>query len=109
MQTWSHIFGPLLLTITLTSIVSCGGSQSSQVPTSTVPTLPITTSPIFPLHVSGPAIVDTKGNRVHLAAVNWYGAESADYVVGGLQLQTLQTIVAQIKSLGFNADRKSVV
>jgi endoglucanase len=37
-------------------------------------------------------IVDTKGNRVRLAAVNWYGAKSADYVVGGLQLQPLQTI-----------------
>jgi endoglucanase len=49
--------------------------------------------------------VDTNGNRVRLAAVNWYGAKSADYVVGGLQLQPLQTIVAQIKSLGFNAVR----
>jgi endoglucanase len=49
--------------------------------------------------------VDAKGSRVRLAAVNWYGAESADYVVGGLQLQPLQSIVAQIKSLGFNAVR----
>src|ERR1017187_1146148 len=103
MQPWSHVFQSLLLTTALSCVLSCGGSQTSQphtsiLPISTLPTLPVTTSPVFPLHVSGPAIVDTKGSRVRLAAVNWYGTDSADYVVAGLQLQPLQSIVAEIKS-----------
>ena len=110
MQLWLHVFRPLFISSALACVLSCGGSQTSQTPTSTLPistlpTLPVTTSPVFPLHVSGPAIVDTKGSRVRLAAVNWYGTDSADYVVAGLQLQPLQSIVAEIKTLGFNAVR----
>jgi endoglucanase len=59
----------------------------------------------FPLHTSGQFIVDSAGKRVHLNAVNWYGAESSDFVVAGLQSATLPAIVQQIKSLGFNAVR----
>ncbi len=59
----------------------------------------------FPLHTAGRYIVDANGHRVRLNAVNWYGGESSDYVVGGLQLQSLSSIVNQIKSLGFNAVR----
>jgi endoglucanase len=42
---------------------------------------------------------------VRLNAFNWYGAESTDFVVGGLQAASLQSIVTEIKSLGFNAVR----
>lgn len=58
-----------------------------------------------PLHTSGRFIVDSNGTRVHLNGVNWYGAESADFVVGGLQAQPLAAIVQQIKSMGFNVVR----
>ena len=61
--------------------------------------------PAVPLHTSGRFIVDSNGTRVHLAGVNWYGAESSDYVVAGLQTATLQSIVQQIKSMGFNVVR----
>jgi endoglucanase len=61
--------------------------------------------PAFPLHTSGQSIVDSKGARVRLNAVNWYGAESTDFVVAGLQVASLQSIVQQIKSMGFNAVR----
>jgi|SRR5271165_1588694 len=64
-----------------------------------------TAQPAFPLHTGGPYIVDSNGQRVRLNAVNWYGAESTDFVVGGLQLASLQSIVQQIKNLGFNAVR----
>lgn len=37
-----------------------------------------------PFHTSGRYIVDSDGQRVKLAAVNWYGAEEKDYVVAGL-------------------------
>src|SRR5882724_13508476 len=61
--------------------------------------------PAFPLHTAGPYIVDSNGYRVRLNAFSWYGAESTDYVVGGLQIASLQNIVQGIKSLGFNAVR----
>ncbi len=62
-------------------------------------------APAFPLHTSGQYIVDSNGVRVHLNAFNWYGFESTDYVVEGLQAQPLNSIVATIKGLGFNAVR----
>lgn len=62
-------------------------------------------APAFPLHTSGQFIVDSNGMRVHLNAFNWYGAESTDYVVEGLQAQPLASIVTTIKGLGFNAVR----
>jgi endoglucanase len=61
--------------------------------------------PAFPLHTSGQYIVDSNGVRVHLNAFNWYGSESTDYVVEGLEAQPLNSIVATIKGLGFNAVR----
>ncbi len=62
-------------------------------------------TPAFPLHTSGQFIVDSNGARVHLNAFNWYGAESTDYVVEGLEAQPLNSIVATTKGLGFNAVR----
>lgn len=61
--------------------------------------------PAFPLHTAGRFIVDSNGARVRLNGVNWYGAESTDYVVAGLQVATLSSIVQQIKALGFNVVR----
>jgi endoglucanase len=58
-----------------------------------------------PLRTSGGAIVDGAGRQVRLLAVNWYGAESEDFVVGGLQAQPLAAIVRQVPRLGCNAVR----
>jgi endoglucanase len=49
--------------------------------------------------------VDDTGRRVRLVAVNWYGAESEDFAVGGLHLQPLDTIAERIRAMGFNAVR----
>jgi len=62
-------------------------------------------TPVYPLHTAGRFIVDAHGTRVHLNAVNWYGAESTDYVVAGLQTAPLASIVQEIKALGFNTVR----
>jgi len=106
MKLWSYSIQCLFLSAALASITTCGGNQTSQTsPSPGSPVPPTTTSPVFPLHVSGRYIVDSSGNRVRLYAFNWYGAESTDYVVGGLQLQPLQSIVAEIKGLGFTAVR----
>jgi endoglucanase len=61
--------------------------------------------PALPLQVSGRWIVDAKGKRFKLAAVNWYGAEEEDFVVAGLDKMPLATIAREIRTLGFNAVR----
>jgi endoglucanase len=63
------------------------------------------TQPAFPLHTAGRFIVDSNGERVHLNGVSWYGAESTDFVVAGLQVASLQTIVQEIAGQGFDAVR----
>ena len=63
------------------------------------------TTPVTPLHTSGASIVDADGNRAHLYTFNWYGTESSDFVVAGLQTATLANIVQTIKSMGFTAAR----
>jgi endoglucanase len=68
-------------------------------------------TPDLPLHITGSVadpgrwIVDAAGRRFKLAAVNWYGAEEADYVPAGLQCQTAAAIAQQIRDAGFNAVR----
>ncbi len=42
---------------------------------------------------------------MRLLAVSWYGAESEDFAVGGLQAQPLDTIADEIRRLGFNTVR----
>jgi endoglucanase len=59
----------------------------------------------FPLHTSGAHIVDAAGRRVKLALVNWYGAESPDFVPGGLAYQPISQIISQIVSMGFTGVR----
>src|ERR1700733_13766262 len=59
----------------------------------------------FPLHTSGASIVDAAGKAVKLKLVNWYGAESPDYVVGGLKYQPVTTIINEIVAMGFDGVR----
>jgi endoglucanase len=49
--------------------------------------------------------MDASGKRLKLAAVSWYGAESADFVVGGLDRRALDDLAALVRTLGFNAVR----
>jgi endoglucanase len=61
--------------------------------------------PALPLHTNTNHIADSGGRRIHLNAVNWYGAESPDFVAGGLDSSTPDAIAQLIKQLGFNAVR----
>jgi endoglucanase len=61
--------------------------------------------PSLPLRATSRWIVDAQGKRFKLASVNWYGAESPDFVVAGLQSQTAASIARQIRSMGFNSVR----
>jgi endoglucanase len=57
------------------------------------------------LRAAGTQIVSVTGQPVHLAAVNWYGAEEQDFVVGGLDFQSYQSILTTALSLGYNSIR----
>src|SRR5579871_2467233 len=61
--------------------------------------------PALPLATSSRWIVDATGARFKLVSVNWYGAESADFVVGGLDRAPVAAIAARIRALGFNSVR----
>jgi len=61
--------------------------------------------PALPLRTSSRWIVDANGKRFKLASVNWYGAESKDFVVAGLDRATLPSIAALGRTLGFNSVR----
>ena len=58
-----------------------------------------------PLHADGHEIVDASGNRVRLTSVNWYGFDQKEYVAGGLDHASLQSIVGEIQKLGVNSVR----
>lgn len=59
----------------------------------------------LPLKTSGQWIVDQRGHRVKLASVNWFGAESGEFVVGGLDKQPLDKLARLIRQGGFNSVR----
>ena len=106
---------------TLTSCViaatGCGGSTFQDPNACRKPPVPIdptmlaamshasATTAIGPLRTSGASLLDPTGKVVRLESVNWYGAESADYVPGGLQAQPVDTIAKEIKDAGFNSVR----
>lgn len=58
-----------------------------------------------PLHTDGHRIVDAAGHAVRLTSVNWYGFDEREYVAGGLDHASLETIVEQIKAIGVNSVR----
>ncbi|MBO0801727.1 MAG: cellulase family glycosylhydrolase [Nocardiopsaceae bacterium] len=89
----------LVLAVTTATVILNRTETSAQAETS--PTAGIT----FPLHTSGANIVDASGKTVKLNMVNWYGADSPDYVVGGLQSQPISEIINKIVSMGFNGVR----
>jgi len=59
----------------------------------------------LPLRTSGRYIVNSHGERVKWACVNWYGSYSTTHAVGGLEFQTMQSLVTRIVELGFNCVR----
>lgn len=56
-------------------------------------------------HTSGNRIVDSNGDQVRIAGVNWYGFETSDFLVHGLWAQDYKTILNTIKSQGYNVIR----
>jgi len=56
-------------------------------------------------HTSGNKILDSNGQEVRMAGINWYGFETPDFLIHGLWAQDYKTILNTIKSLGFNVIR----
>jgi endoglucanase len=56
-------------------------------------------------HTSGNQIIDSNGQAVRLAGVNWYGFETPDFLAHGLWAQDYKTILNTIKSNGYNVIR----
>ncbi|KAL5596773.1 hypothetical protein BROUX41_006543 [Berkeleyomyces rouxiae] len=59
----------------------------------------------LPLRTSGRHILDQKGRRFRLAAVNWDGASDELFVPGGLDTRQRSEIATLIRDLGFNTVR----
>src|SRR5690242_15289635 len=76
-----------------------GGPSAHPGPPAARPRLP------GPLHTEGRWIVDRHGRRVKLASVNWSGAETQAFVVGGLDVRRLDDLAALIAEGGFNSVR----
>ena len=56
-------------------------------------------------HTSGSKIVDSNGQTVRMAGVNWYGFETPDYIAHGLWAQDYRTVLNTVKGLGYNVIR----
>ena len=56
-------------------------------------------------HTSGSRILDADNQPVRIAGVNWFGFETANYVVHGLWTRDYRSMLDQIKAEGFNAIR----
>ncbi len=56
-------------------------------------------------HASGNQILDSSGNPVRIAGINWYGFETPDEIAHGLWAQDYHAIINDIKSLGYNTIR----
>jgi len=58
-----------------------------------------------PLHAAGTQIVRADGTPIRLVGFSWYGMESVDDVVGGLDYQPYETILAMVRAGGYNTIR----
>jgi endoglucanase len=56
-------------------------------------------------HTSGNKILDSAGNQVRIAGINWYGFETPDMVAHGLWSVDYKAIVDDIRQLGYNTIR----
>ena len=56
-------------------------------------------------HTSGSQLLDAQNRPVRIAGINWFGFETSNYVVGGLNIRSYTSMLDQIKSLKYNTIR----
>src|SRR5579862_7292587 len=57
------------------------------------------------LHASGRLILDSQGQVVRIAGVNWFGLETPTFAPRGLHVRGCEDMMSQMKLLGFNTIR----
>ncbi|HKD76136.1 MAG TPA: cellulase family glycosylhydrolase, partial [Ktedonobacterales bacterium] len=56
-------------------------------------------------HTNGAHIYDTKNQEVRITGINWFGFETNDFALGGLNFRSYRDILRQVKQLGYNTIR----
>src|SRR5204862_4518370 len=56
-------------------------------------------------HTNGSQLMDEQNRPVRIAGVNWFGFETSNYAVGGLNRRSYISMLDQIKSLKYNTIR----
>lgn len=56
-------------------------------------------------HTSGSQLLDTQNRPVRIAGISWFGFETSNYVVEGLNVRNYKSMIDQIKSLKYNTIR----
>lgn len=81
-------------------------SFASNAPPGTVALTGIGTgAPLLRLSTLGSQIVDSAGATVRLKSINWFGAESPNYIPHGIWARRWSDMLDQIAGLGFNCIR----
>jgi endoglucanase len=62
-------------------------------------------APVGRIKIKGPKLVDPNGNTVRITGINWFGFETSNYAPHGLWQRSMDSILDQIKTLGFNTIR----
>jgi endoglucanase len=85
--------------------VTTGGSFTDPGCGSSGPAGATPPAPALPLRAWSRWVLDRKAHRFKFDTVNWYGAEEADFVPGGLDCRSVASIASTIAALGFNSVR----
>jgi len=64
-----------------------------------------TEHPTGRISINGPNLVDENGGTVRLTGINWFGLETNTYAPHGLWARSMDSMLDQIKTLGFNCIR----
>ncbi len=92
---------PLLATLAL--LIVCG--LAPLLPISSVTATTPHQSSFSWLHTNGVWVENSAGHHVRLVGVTWYGMETYQYVPAGLDIRPLDSILKEIKNMGFNSIR----
>ncbi|CEG56012.1 glycoside hydrolase family 5 protein [Legionella fallonii] len=88
-----------------TDLDRVNSSIHNDITTSTVTPVANSLSSIGPFTTKNGHIIDKNGNPITFKGVSWFGFNNENHVVNGLWQSDFDTMLGQIKSLGFNAVR----
>jgi endoglucanase len=86
-------------------LLSSAAALAAAVPLAGMGTSPASAAGTGYWHTSGRQILDSSGAAVRVAGINWFGFETANYVVHGLWSRDYKDMLDQIVSLKYNTLR----